>query len=659
MSAPSAQDHQDHRPMSAESHPGSTQVSSELINVSDQVEMSSSRVRSEHWLSRLRSPWTLSVIAWLYLTLTQPWGLMWFDSGELALAAHSWGLGHPPGQPFYQILGALTNLLPHPLWALNHISVISIALCIPALAKMWHTLSHHQDRPSSSPLRLSAVEWLLGLGWFLLYPVWDQGARIEVYGLGLVLGLWSLALFTHPHHTARRLFVSGGLLGLCGATQPIFAVGFGLATIPHFINTLRRRNLVSCGAFVAGVCAGFTAPHLYIWWAIERSTGFVWGNWDSWDSAIAYFSGHDYRLNHYRWASVQDNLISWVNWASLRGHLLWCLLSIVGLILARSRVLVWWLIPTTIFGAIFPLAYQSYHPEVPDFSGYQLPTLALSLLGMWALARRLAAFKSVQGLAGLLCLIMMTSLSVSDPSPWSRGRRQHHLPLTIAHHWLRDLPPRALLFVESDHWVFPLMYAQQIDHVRPDVVIFNTGFARSSWYWRWQKRLHPEFPSIEDVDPQRTHRPRIITLAQAYQDVYTESVELAELLSRPSSPTPLLSRACASGWGMNARCSRPRSPPLADDLRRWAQLSAHKDPITARVLARLGVDLTRHLWNERRPQLAVDLGYAALSDQVSAQDSLRWWPAPAELWTHARQGLIGDPALLRATLQGLAGSSKH
>ena len=33
----------------------------------------------------------------LYLTLTTPRGLMWFDAGELATACATWGIGHPPG----------------------------------------------------------------------------------------------------------------------------------------------------------------------------------------------------------------------------------------------------------------------------------------------------------------------------------------------------------------------------------------------------------------------------------------------------------------------------------------------------------------------------------------------------------------------------------
>lgn len=606
-----------------------------------------------------RSPWALCVVAWCYLTLTQPAGLMWFDSGELALAAHSWGLGHPPGQPFFQILGVLTTYLPYPLWTLNHISVLSIALSIPALSILWHALHPSDEPPATEPLRLSGIEWTLGLCWVMTYPVWDQGARVEVYGLGLALGLWSLALLHHMHRTQKHWVTSGLLLGLCGATQPIFAIGFGLASVIKFVTEDSERRWSMRRDHVIGVLLGFLTPHLYLWWAVEHSTGFIWGNWDSWTSAVDYFRGRDYRLNHYTWSSVTDNLIAWLQWANQRGHLLWCILSLAGVAWARSITLVWWLIPTTLFGAFFPLAYQNYDPAVPDFSGYQLPTLALSLLGMWALAARLSRVHQSQGRAWMVCIAVAFHLSWGMPNPWSRGRHQHHLPQTIAQHWLEALPPNALLLVESDHWVFPLMYVQHIRHVRPDIVVFNTGFARSTWYWRWHKRLHPEFPSLEEVSPKRTHQPRIMTLAQKYGAVYTESAQLAEVLSQPLSPSPIISRACASGWGMNVRCEHPTPTPSIEDLKRWARLPAHHDPITQRVIARLGLDLTAHLWRDQKPHQAIQTGYATLGESLPDHHltSIQWWPAPSTLWVASRQGLIGDPVLLRATLEGLTGSA--
>jgi hypothetical protein len=320
--------------------------------------------------------------------------------------------------------------------------------------------------------------------------------------------------------------------------------------------------------------------------------------------------------------------------------------------------LIWWLVPTTIFGAIFPLAYQNYQPEVPDFSGYQLPTLALSLLAIWAIVARLNQQDKSASRAWVFCLIVTISIALSSPSPWGRSRYEHHLPRTIAQHWLQSLPANALLLVESDHWVFPLMYVQQIDKIRPDVVVFNTGFARSSWYWMWQKRLHSDFPALTDLNPKQTRQPRLVTLARAYQSVHTESAQLAELLSHPQSASPMISRACASGWGLNVRCLKPASTPSTTELKQWANLAAHQDQITRRVLARLGLDLTAHLWRDQEPQRALRLGYAALGEHPPNHlrgQHVKWWPAPPMLWRAARQGLIGDPIILRATLKGLAG----
>ena len=133
-----------------------------------------------------------------------------------------------------------------------------------------------------------------------------------------------------------------------------------------------------------------------------------------------------------------------------------------------------------VFAGIFPLSYVNYWPEIPDFSAYLLPCLSITLLLIWTTTHRRHWMTQ-----GILTILILSSALWSESAPWHRDRTEHSLPLDMARDWLESLPQESLLIVESDHWVFPLMYAQSVQKVRPDILLFNIGFIRSSWYWRW------------------------------------------------------------------------------------------------------------------------------------------------------------------------------
>ena len=230
------------------------------------------------------------------------------------------------------------------------------------------------------------------------------------------------------------------------------------------------------------------------------------------------------------------------------------------------------------------------------------------------------------------------------------------MPHQLARDWLRALPKRSLLILKSDHWVFPTLYVQQIERVRPDITVFNIGFQNSSWYWRWLSQLHPHISPLKQPDPQRDEPPRLWSLIEQHDHIYLESTEL--LPFTPRARPPLLERApCVSGWGLNLYCSHPTPLPPPERLRAWAQDSAHHDLITQRVLARLGVELTLNVWGDPtvpRADLALALGYAALGETYSLlPHPPQRWSLPAQIRSEVSAYPIGDPALLRALLEQL------
>jgi hypothetical protein len=606
----------------------------------------------------------------IYLLITQPTGLMWFDAGELALASATWGLGHPPGQPLYTLTGALSFELGEcvgwgGLRALNALSALSLVLTLAALRDLASfELASLGSRDGD---RLDWSEALLGLAWVALYPVWDQGARVELYGFATALGVWSLAWAARSaraEHEVRAPVIAGLFLGACGASNAVFAVAFGLAGLWGYLPFTRR----AWGRGALGALLGFTLPHLYVLWVAYRSEGysegdseaFVWGTLHTWEGITHYMSGADYRgTAHAAWSSVPEHLLRWVAWAAPLGPLLWwCFVGVSGALRVALKALTralrgevgvlrtLWALPLVVICGLFPLTYQNYWPAVPDFTGYLLPVLALSLLGVWRGARTLSPRVRLV-ISTLVCVWSLWSPS----APYGRSRASHTLPLTLARAWLNDLPQGSLLLISSDHWVFPLMYAQEVEGVRSDVVVFNVGFERSGWYWRWLRARSPQLPRVEAAGARRLE-----SLAQAWRGpIYTERLSLAGrlTLARPPRPLTRLQPPCPASWGVSVGCEAPLPAPDAHALRALAQRQAPLSPITSRVLAAHSASLSLTHWSVGEAQAALELGYAALGRSLPAlAREARWWPAPPELW--AQEGvLIGDAELSLALLEAL------
>jgi hypothetical protein len=94
-----------------------------------------------------------------------------------------------------------------------------------------------------------------------------------------------------------------------------------------------------------------------------------------------------------------------------------------------------------------------------------------------------------------------------------------------------EAPARALVVVASDHWAAPLLYLQEVEQLRPDVVVIIEGLASSSWYWAHVRRRHPELPSFDLSGPGgREGRLRRLAEATADRSVLVEDASLAAML---------------------------------------------------------------------------------------------------------------------------------
>ena len=73
------------------------------------------------------------------------------------------GLAHPPGQAFYALLSALSTFTPYPLWSLNQLSALALALTLYPLYGLFEQLRSEQEKNTDIPKAIPLDSYRLTL----------------------------------------------------------------------------------------------------------------------------------------------------------------------------------------------------------------------------------------------------------------------------------------------------------------------------------------------------------------------------------------------------------------------------------------------------------------------------------------------------------------
>src|SRR5436305_4049394 len=82
-----------------------------------------------------------AVVLALYLITLAPSTAMW-DTSEYISAAYTMGIPHPPGNPFFIILGRVFSILPIAGNVAMRINVLA-AICSAVAAGLWFLVAEH------------------------------------------------------------------------------------------------------------------------------------------------------------------------------------------------------------------------------------------------------------------------------------------------------------------------------------------------------------------------------------------------------------------------------------------------------------------------------------------------------------------------------------
>ena len=138
-----------------------------------------------------------SVLISVYLYTMAPTVSLW-DCGEFIACSHILGVPHPPGTPFYVLLGRLFDIfIPFGEVAkrINLISALSSAVACGFLylviLKVVSRFKENYKKELTLGVYLISIFISIGAG--LLFSVWDSSVEAEVYAtsiLILIIGLW-------------------------------------------------------------------------------------------------------------------------------------------------------------------------------------------------------------------------------------------------------------------------------------------------------------------------------------------------------------------------------------------------------------------------------------------------------------------------------------
>lgn len=434
----------------------------------------------------------------LYLLTLAP-TVTFADSGELAAAVHFLDVAHPPGFPLYLLLGKLfTLLLP---WGrfilrLNAFSALCAALAVGftgAALALIPTSSSRRDKGFLAAAGLLAVS----------RTFWEQATLTEVYALNMALaaGLFLLlALFlrwreerrTNRAERAAALaaFLSG--LGLGNHLTLIFWAAMLFLVIWLEEGRLfwrGKRLLPRAGLFLLGL-----GIYLYLPLRAAASPPLNWGDPENWPRFLRHVTAAQYRVNFSP---------GWRTWANQLGFFLprlWgefgplpLLFLPLGLFrLFRQRSPLAW---PTVLGASLVLFYALSYEIAEDQETYYMLFFLLAALwigqGMAWVLERPAVQRSRTArylLTALFLLLILWPLTA-------------HLPLcdrhayTYAEAYARDILEKlpANAFVLTRHWNFfsPAYYLQQVEGLRPDIVLVDQELLRRTWYLETLARRYP------------------------------------------------------------------------------------------------------------------------------------------------------------------------
>jgi len=422
------------------------------------------------------------------------------DSGELITAAHTFGIAHPTGYPFYTTAGRLAALVfpGSPAYRINLLSAVFAALT-GAFIALTVLLVNRRLRFYSGTLN-NIFSLSAGLIAGCSQTLWQHATNAEVYSITsffysaiiLILFLW-LTASRENQSTEQKIFLIGAYCVGLAFTNHMSAMHIFPAVI-IMLAVERKWLQYKPIVLAAGVIAAFIAVTWYLALPIRaRLSPFMnWGDPHSFHNFLMHISGKQYQIWMFS-LSPGEITQNFKYFAAL----LWNQYSPIvhisaaaGLIVLLRRNYKFAVILLTI--CVSNIAY-SVNYSIPDIDAYFLPTFLivyiLSAVGLaslsvwiprkiWNSLRIPGQIKSVLPVI-LIAIALLHTVSGNVHKTSMRNNRQAEI---MAKDLFKSVEPDALVLLKRWDLYTIMLYFRKNEQHRPDVLLIDQRLLRRSWY---------------------------------------------------------------------------------------------------------------------------------------------------------------------------------
>ncbi|MFC1680180.1 DUF2723 domain-containing protein [Pseudomonadota bacterium] len=435
-----------------------------------------------------------------------------WDSGELVTVAYTMAVAHPPGYPLYTMIGKLFTLLPfggeNIAWKLNLFSAVSGSLAAGFIfAGVFRWTGY-----------IAAA--LLAAGLFAFSPlVWRFTVIAEVFAFNnLLVSILFYLSIRFWQERSREIAMLGALVLGLGLSHHHTIVFVG-APLVLWVLYVGGKGLLNPKTFcmLLGLLGLGLLPYLYLPVAAAHNLAESWGDTSTWNG----FWEHVFRKEYGSLRLVAHSGEGSLFLVGVKHYFTALFVEVFFIGIPIALVALWSIIrrrrgvgPEVLWFCIWAFYTVVFHYLAnldirrTDSPGYDIhvrfwmePNLVFCVLIGWGFAQLIPRFRGVKQVVWItLSLFVITGHAAYSLSKQYQYRNT--MIYDFAKQVLDHLPQGAIYLSRGDLEASSLMYLQQSEGYRKDVITLNREILKSSWAYRTIHKLYPDvsFPSIR-YDP--------------------------------------------------------------------------------------------------------------------------------------------------------------
>ena len=421
----------------------------------------------------------------------------WLDTSEMSAASHLLGIGHPPGQPLYSMIGKLFQFLPFGNLAFrsNVLSAVLLALSLFLFSGLCKIIL----RECESKFYIS-LAILIGLYFFLAYSFMIQGTRAELYSLNLFLSILVLYCLVDEKYFAGGFF----LIGLSLGCHPLL----GILLLPGLL-VVTIGNKKGASAYLKGFLFLAVGASVYLYLPLRASSYSVYnfGNPDNLSAFLWVVTGELYKAYGELSASqVFTNAVNIIYIFMKQLHPVVFILSSAGILFFirsnfRSGIMLGVIMLANVSSLLLNMHFDMQNPDLHGYLLLSFVVLAIGFLFFTVISaqgvRRYLRGRRLNGLAWstLSLIILLAVIQVFRFFP-SYARGKDYSAYVFGRDVVSGLTYGSGVFAGSFSTFSVLSYLNYAEKYRDDLGLLYAGFMENKGYKRTVAKNYPEFGSV-------------------------------------------------------------------------------------------------------------------------------------------------------------------